>query len=120
MPNLIHTRPFSYPNIFALLIASFLSLSVSCSVLQGKSTPAQYANDANITTQVKARLAQSDMLPALNIHVETQNGIVQMSGFVSNHVQVGEAQRIASAVPEVRGIINDIVVMPPKVNKKKS
>ncbi len=94
-----------------------LSLAISlpgCAIIQGKSTPPQYANDAAATTAIKAKLLQSDITSAPNIHVETQNGIVQMSGFVSSRAQVQEAQRLAMSTNGVRQVINDLVVMPRK------
>ncbi len=95
-----------------ILLSSFFLHG--CAIIQGKSTPPQYANDAAATTAIKAKLLQSDITSAPNIHVETQNGIVQMSGFVSSRAQVQEAQRLAETTNGVKQVINDLVVVPHK------
>lgn len=96
-----------------LILLSFLFLH-GCAIIQGKSTPPQYANDAAATTAIKAKLLQSDITSAPNIHVETQNGIVQMSGFVSSRAQIKEAQQLAETTNGVKQVINDLVVVPHK------
>lgn len=100
------SAPFSRSAIMFVLLF-FLA---SCAIMQGKSSPSDYTSDTGITTQIKAKLVQSDMVSAPNIHVETQNGIVQMSGFVSSTAQVNEAERIARSVNGVKGVVNDLVV----------
>lgn len=95
--------------IMAVLLASSLQ---GCAILQGKSSPPQYANDSAITATIKAKLLQSDITSAPNVHVETQNGIVQMSGFVSTYAQVREAQSLAETTGGVHNVINDLVVAP--------
>lgn len=95
----------------------FLILLVSCmfsgcAIFQGKSTPQQYSQDTAITTTIKTKFVQSDMISAPTIHVETQNGIVQLTGFVSSRAQVREAQQIAQSTQGVRGVVNSIIVQP--------
>lgn len=99
-------------NVAMLLTFLMFIFLQGCAIIQGKSTPPQYANDAAITTSIKAKLLQSDITSAPNIHVETQNGIVQMSGFVSSRAQVKEAQQIATTTQGVQNVINDLVVIP--------
>ncbi len=91
--------------------AVLLSLSMAgCAVMQGKSTPSQYTTDAGITTQIKAKFVQSDVLSAPTVHVETQNGVVQISGFVTNRTQIAEATQIAQSVSGVRSVVNDLMI----------
>ncbi len=88
-----------------------LALSMTgCAVMQGKSTPSQYTTDAGITTQIKAKFVQSDVLSAPTVHVETQNGVVQISGFVSKRAQIAEATQIAQSVKGVRSVVNDLMI----------
>ena len=95
------------------LIVAILSIFLSgCSIFQGKSSPNQYASDAAATTQIKSKLIGSDIVSAPNIHVETQNGVVQLSGFVSNNAQVREAGQIARSVSGVKSVVNDLVISP--------
>jgi hyperosmotically inducible protein len=98
-------------HVFIAVLAFFLS---GCAIFQGKSTPDQYAQDTSATTQIKSKLVGSDIVSAPNIHVETQNGVVQLSGFVSTRDQVQEAGNIAQSVPNVKSVVNDLVVTPSK------
>ncbi len=102
----------------SLLVLALFGFLSGCAIVQGKSSPSQYSNDAAATTAIKAKLIQSDITSASSIHVETQNGVVQMSGFVSNSAQSTEAQRLASSVSGVKSVINDLVITPPSSYKK--
>jgi hyperosmotically inducible protein len=101
----------------SLMVLALLGFLSGCAIVQGKSSPSQYSSDAAATTAIKAKLIQSDITSASNIHVETQNGVVQMSGFVSNSTQSAEAQRLASSVSGVKSVINDLVISPPSYKK---
>jgi len=90
---------------------------MSCSVIHGKSSPDQYVNDTGITTQIKTKLIGSDIVSAPTIHVETQNGIVQLSGFVSNYAQVKEAQDLARSVEGVKRVVSNLIIAPPKKHR---
>lgn len=98
--------------IFSMMLVVILAVITGCSVMRGETSAQQYANDTTITTQIKAKLVQSDMLGADKVHVETRNRIVQLSGFVNSSWQAREAQRIAMTVDGVRGVRNDLVVAP--------
>ena len=93
------------------IVVFLLSLCLmSCAVIQGKSTPTEYTSDAAITTQIKSKFVGSDMLSAGAVNVTTQNGVVQLSGFVSNNAQIAEAVKLAQEVKGVRRVVNSIVV----------
>lgn len=74
------------------------------------SATAAFVDDATITTNVKAGLVKDQKLQAFDIHVETQDRVVQLSGFVSSPVQKTDAQRIASNVQGVKEVKNNIIV----------
>ncbi|MDX1376840.1 MAG: BON domain-containing protein [Burkholderiales bacterium] len=69
-----------------------------------------FADDAWITAKVKAMLVQDGAVSALDVSVATDNGIVQLSGFVATPAQKQRAATIASNVDGVRKVINAIVV----------
>lgn len=105
---------FLRKNILGFFVALALCISLpGCVIFQGKSTPPAYAQDTGITTSIKARFIQSDLISAPNIHVETQNGVVQLTGFVSSYAQIREAQRIAQSTQGVKYVINSLVVQHP-------
>lgn len=97
--------------ISATLVASTLLVG-GCAVTRDQSTVGQFVDDTAITTQVKARFAESPVVSAMAINVETLNGNVQLSGFAKSAEERVTAESIARKVPHVRSVRNDIVIRP--------
>ncbi len=95
----------------SLLTASLLTMG-GCTVMRGQSTVGQAVDDSAITTQVKARFAESPVVSALAINVETVHGVVQLSGFAKSASERSTAESIARKVPHVKSVKNDIIVRP--------
>lgn len=95
----------------SLLTASLLG-AVGCTVMRGQSTVGQAVDDTVITTQVKARFAESPVVSVMAINVETLHGTVQLSGFAKNETERAAAESIARSVPNVTSVKNDIIVRP--------
>lgn len=72
----------------------------------------QYADDATITTKVKAKMAEDQTVSASRISVETLNGTVQLSGFATTQAEKDKAVALARGVEHVKQVRNDIVVKP--------
>lgn len=85
-------------------------LLAACAPIEGRETAGQYVDDATISTKVRAQLIGDQSLKAFDIHVETMQSTVQLSGFVDSDAQKAAAQRIASGVSGVHAVRNDIVV----------
>jgi len=94
-----------------LLTGSLLAMG-GCTVMREQSTVGQAVDDTAITTQVKARFAESPVVSALAINVETLHGTVQLSGFAKNESERTTAESIARKVPNVKSVKNDIIVRP--------
>jgi osmotically-inducible protein OsmY len=74
-------------------------------------TPACEA-DARITANVQALLAQHrDLGPPNQIHVDTRNGVVYLSGQVATDLQRSSAESVARQAADVNEIINNIALM---------
>jgi len=69
-----------------------------------------YIGDATVTTRVKAALLDDDRVSGMDINVETQDGVVQLSGFVENAAEIAVAAAIAADVEGVKSVENDIEV----------
>ncbi|MHB1091845.1 BON domain-containing protein [Thiobacillus sp.] len=95
----------------ALVAASVFSVA-GCAVTRDQSTVGQYVDDSAITAQVKAKFADSPVVSAMAISVETLNGTVQLSGFAKNDTERNTAESIARKVPNVKAVKNNIVVRP--------
>lgn len=70
------------------------------------------ADDARITTQIKAKYAESPVVRALVIRVDTDNGHVTLSGNAKNSEEKIAAESIARSVSGVRSVKNNIVIQP--------
>ena len=65
-------------------------------------------DDAVITTKVKAEILEHQKLKVFDIHVDTHNGIVQLSGFVDSKATADRAVKAARSVSGVRQVKNDM------------
>ena len=68
------------------------------------------ASDTAITTKVKADLVKEPNLDSLGIHVETEKGVVMMSGFVNSKEEADKAVKIAKGVDGVTSVRSAIKV----------
>lgn len=70
----------------------------------------EYFDDATITTKVKAAIFGHDDLSSAEINVETEEGVVQLSGFVEDESDIDLAEEVAEEVEGVQSVENDIQV----------
>ena len=96
----------------AAMMAVALLTTAGCAVTRGQETVGAYVDDAGITTLVKARMAESPVVSAASISVETLNGTVQLSGFAKSASEKSAAENIARNVRTVKSVRNDIVIRP--------
>jgi osmotically-inducible protein OsmY len=68
------------------------------------------ASDTAITTKVKADLIKEPNLESLGIHVETEKGVVMLSGFVNSKAEADKAVKIAKGVEGVTSVKSAIKV----------
>ena len=94
--------------ILAFFVALFMASLAGCASTQKHSSAAEYIDDAVITTKVKAALLGDPDLSAAEINVETYNGEVQLSGFVSTKAQIAQAVKTARSVDGVRAVKNSL------------
>lgn len=96
--------------ISALFMTFFLACLTGCVSTQQHQSASEYIDDAIITTKVKAALFNAPDLSAAEINVETYNGEVQLSGFVSTKNQINEAIQVAQKVDGVKKVKNSLLV----------
>ena len=68
----------------------------------------QATKDSAITAKVKTKLAAQKGLSALDIHVETNNGVVTLSGDVDNKAQVELAEKVVAKTSGVKSVTNTL------------
>ena len=71
---------------------------------------AEGAADTAVTAQLKAALAADDQLSALDIKVETDNGVVSMSGTAPSAQAVEHATSLAKSISGVTEVKNQLTV----------
>ncbi|MEP7281569.1 MAG: BON domain-containing protein [Rubrivivax sp.] len=96
--------------VFAALGA--LTILPGCAVSRGQSTVGEYVDDATITAQAKARMAENKNVAATAISVETLKGEVMLTGFAKSAQEKMEAEKIVRDLNGVKRVKNDIVVRP--------
>jgi osmotically-inducible protein OsmY len=66
--------------------------------------------DSAITTKIEAKLAGDPDVSAFNVDVDTNEGVVRLSGAVEKPEAKAEAEKLARETEGVRRVINDITV----------
>lgn len=69
-----------------------------------------YAGDTATTSEIKAKLLADSSVPSSHIKVETNDGVVQLSGTVETKAQSDRAESIAKAIEGVKSVKNDLSV----------
>ena len=96
--------------IVALGVAALTGLIACGSMTTNANSDPRQAEDARITSQVRARLRHDPVFKFRNIQVATSNGKVQLSGFTSDPKEKQASEQVARKVDGVREVMNEIVV----------
>jgi hyperosmotically inducible periplasmic protein len=73
-------------------------------------TVTEKVEDGWITTKIKSEFALDKTVSAMAIHVNTDNGVVHLSGVAKNQDEANQAIRIARSVKGVRSVRNEMQV----------
>ena len=93
---------------FTLAVAFSTTLIDGCNTVQ---PPARQATDAQITTQVKTKLASDVRASSLaNINVNTTNSVVTLAGEVESPEVRSKAETVAASVPGVVRVNDNLQV----------
>jgi len=88
---------------FALLVMIIFAASfVACSA----------NNDARITTEVKTKITDDEILDSTDIAVDTKDGVVTLEGKVIRKDQESHAIEIARTVPNVKDVVSRLQIEP--------
>ena len=95
--------------LLALAAPSLAVFAGGCNTVQA---PNEQVKDAQITTQVKTKLA-SDVRPSslANIDVNTTNGVVTLAGAVESAEVKSKAEAVTASVPGVGRVNNNLQVV---------
>ncbi len=91
--------------IAAMIVLGTLLLS-GCSALQSLRAP----DDKAITSSVQAKLFEDAVLKTRDIRVNSQNGVVTLTGNVGTDLERAAAERLAGQVSGVKQVVNQLAV----------
>lgn len=109
-------RTLKYLGLTLSLAALPLLLGVTgCASSRGghEQTKGQYIDDRATSSRVKDALTADPLYKFAGVNVETFNGTVQLSGFVTAREQKARAGDLARRIEGVREIVNNITVKEP-------
>ena len=95
-------------SITTLLAILALGQVAGCAMSGSVGPVAQAIDDATITAGVKAAIVRDPALKVSEIGVETEQGVVQLSGFVGSADSVAAAASVARTVKGVKSVRNDL------------
>jgi hyperosmotically inducible protein len=73
-------------------------------------TAGQDVDDSMVTASVKAKLMDDPTTKSYQISVETQKGVVQLTGFVDSKTMKNRAGEVARSVDGVKDVRNDLEI----------
>jgi hyperosmotically inducible periplasmic protein len=91
-------------------MAALLIGLAGCAATQTRESTGEYIDDAAITTKVKAALIADKEVSSFPISVETNKGVVYLTGTASTGQEADQAATIARGVAGVKSVVNKIQV----------
>lgn len=79
---------------------------------RGDTSIGQSVDDKVITTRTKAAIGDLDLGTGFSVNVDTHNGVVLLTGFVSSEETKGSCGELAANVANVKDVVNGIHVTP--------
>jgi hyperosmotically inducible protein len=101
---------FNLHSVLVLLVAAIATFAAACAATPTQESTGGYVDDATITAKIKADLAQDPKVSALDVHVKTYKGVVELSGFVNSQSQIEEARLVAGRVAGVNSVHDNLIV----------
>lgn len=84
--------------------------SANAALTKQSQVAGQAINDTEITAKVKSLLLNEPGLKSLNISVETNNGIVTLSGLADSQANINNAIKLAEKVPGVQSVSDKLSI----------
>lgn len=95
--------------LLSALLAALATTALSgCASADPGQAAQRQVDDASVTAGVKAAIAAEPALKGSEIQVDTEQGVVQLSGFVSSAEDVATAAAVARTVKGVQSVRNDL------------
>jgi len=101
----------AYASRLRLIAVLSLSLLLGACAGAGQNT-GQFVDDSFLTTKVKSKLIGDLALKGFTIKVDTDHGVVRLTGGVDSPTQKQRAEELARGTEGVKNVVNDILVKP--------
>jgi hyperosmotically inducible protein len=92
------------------VIVAFLFLMTGCQAMTG-ATMGQNIDDGNLTSSVKSKLASDKLVTLTRVGVETNNGVVYITGVVETAEEKARSGSLASEVKCVKQVVKNLKVI---------
>lgn len=92
-----------------LPVLALMLILNGCQAMTGE-TLGQNIDDTTITTTVKAKLAADKGSTLTRVQVDTNRGVVQLSGVVKSAAEKAKAEQVAREVGGVKSVVNNLQV----------
>jgi len=92
-----------------LSVLSLVWLLSGCQAITGE-TMGQNIDDTTITTSVKTKLAAEKGITLTRVQVDTNRGVVQLTGVVDSAADRSKAEQVARSVGGVKSVVNNLQV----------
>jgi hyperosmotically inducible periplasmic protein len=96
-----------------LPVLGFVLWLNGCQAMTGE-TAGQNIDDTTITTTVKGKLAAEKVGTFTRVSVNTNLGVVQLTGVVNSSAEKTQAEEVARGVGGVKRVVNNLQVQPAK------
>src|SRR4051812_29444569 len=98
-----------------LFAGALLALPMASSADQAdtsgkKETMKEQVGDAWITTKIKGEFAKDKLVSATSIHVDTDNGVVKLTGHAKSKAEADRAMSLAKNTKGVTDVKNDVQI----------
>lgn len=90
-------------------LVALIWLLAGCQAMTGQ-TLGENIDDTTITTSVKTKLAADKGTSLTRVQVDTNRGVVQLSGVVETAAERSRAAEIAKSVGGVKQVVNNLQV----------
>ena len=105
------TKRWQRRSVFAMVVAALATLAVFAEGCNTVQPPKTQVNDAQITTQVKSKLASDVGADSLtNVDVNTTNGVVTLAGQVESANVKNRVETVTESIPGVVKVNNELQV----------
>ena len=93
-----------------IAITGALAMVGACSSTRTQQSTGEVIDDSVLTSKVKVALIDDPITKAHQINVETQKGVVQLTGFVDSTAAKTRAGELARSVDGVATVRNDLEI----------